>query len=87
MSCGAYLPSWLDCSEAAQDDRKRRLTQLLAKATSGVSSISDRGRSVAYQSPAALKALADDLKKEIAMCDGTYRGARRLSYIDQIKGL
>jgi hypothetical protein len=87
MSCCGGLPSWLDCSPAAQDERKRQLKNLMAKAYSGVATIADRGRSVSHVSAADMKPLIDELKKEIGQCDGTYRGRHSLKYIDQVKGL
>lgn len=88
MACGGYPPSWLDCSPEAQDERKRALRALMAKAYSGVSSIADRGRSVSYRDLNAMEPLIDDLRREIVACEtGVWRGRRSLSYIDYVKGL
>ena len=82
------LPLRLDCSDDAQAERRRQLAALLAKMRSGVSSVSDRGRSVTYQNNANLWLLLLQLRNEIDACDlGRWPGRRSLSYIDLVKGL
>jgi hypothetical protein len=88
MTCGGQLPAWLDCSPPAQEARIKQLADLMAKAATGVSSVSDRGRSVSYRSPADMQMQIFRLRDEIAGCaTGVWRGVRRLSYVDQVKGL
>lgn len=79
----------LDCSDAAQDARRRQLEALLAKICSGVSSVGDRGRSVQYRGPDELWPLAQQLQKELISCELGYwwPGRKRLAYVDHIKGL
>jgi len=86
MSCGRCIPPWLDCSDEAQDERKRQLAELMAKRRSGVRSVADRGRSVSYGSPDELKAIIAQLQNEIGLCAG-WRRPPRLGYVDQNKGL
>lgn len=83
------LPAWLDCSEAAQADRRRRLAELQAKRDSGVVSASDRSRSAAYRTSfAETRPIIADLQQQITACEsGQWRPKSRLAYIDQIKGL
>jgi hypothetical protein len=59
----------IDCSIAAQDKRRQLLKDLMEKRYSGVSSISDRSRSVTYHDSGTLSALIRDLQQEIAFCD------------------
>jgi len=89
LTCyGRGLPVWLDCSPEAQDARKRLLESLIVKQASGVSSIADRGRSVAYRSPADMQKTIDELKRDYVACaTGVWLGKHRLSYFDQPKGL
>jgi len=88
MSCGRCLPPGLDCSEEAQAARRRQLAALIAKLTSGVSSISDRGRSVSYRDLNAMRPLIALLQAQITACEtGVWPRTRRLGYVDQIKGL
>ena len=88
MSCGHCLPFGLDCSPEAQDARKRQLDALMAKLRSGVTSVSDRGRSVSYANYNAMLPLLLQLRQEIQACEtGIWPRARRLSYIDLVKGL
>jgi hypothetical protein len=82
-------PFGLDCSDAAQDARRRQLEEMLAKMRSGVSTVGDRGRNVSYRSPSELWPMAQHLQKEIIACETGYwwPGRKRLGYVDQVKGL
>lgn len=79
----------LDCSEPAQDLRRRQLQALLDKIRSGVSAVGDRGRSVQYRGAGELWPVASQLQKEILACETGYwwPGRKRLAYVDIVKGL
>jgi hypothetical protein len=87
MSCDRCRRFGLDCSEDAQALRRRQLADLWAKLRSGVTSVSDRGRSVSYGRFADLRPLIAQLQREIAACELGYWPDRRLGYIDYLKGL
>jgi hypothetical protein len=78
----------IDCSIQAQDDRRRMLKELLEKRYSGVSSISDRSRSVNYQSPGDLARLIKSLQQEIDYCEtGQIARPRRFVHLPYNKWL
>jgi hypothetical protein len=78
----------VDCSDAAQDERKRQLAGLRAKITSGVAAAGDRGRSVTYRDLQDLQRAANQLQQELASCQlGYWVGRKRLAYVDLVKGL
>jgi hypothetical protein len=77
----------LDCSDEAQAIRQRQLNELLAKLRSGVSAVSDRGRSVTYRGRDDLWPVIQQLQQEMAACQlGYWPTRRRLAYIDLVKG-
>lgn len=76
----------IDCTVAAQEERKARLKELRAKLYSGVQSVSDRSRSVGYHNDTALAASIARLEREADFCDGV-RPRRRLFHIPMVKGL
>jgi hypothetical protein len=76
----------IDCSLAAQNERRKQLAALRAKLFGGVQSISDRSRSVGYHGPDALMAGIRQLERELDYCDGVARTSR-LSYVPLTKGL
>ena len=82
-------PLGIDCSDAAQDERRRQLAGLRGKIASGVSSVGDRGRSVQYRDAADLERAAQQIQKELISCELGYwwPGRKRLAYIDLVKGL
>jgi len=87
--CRPGLPIWLDCSPEAQADRKRRLAELWARMGSGVSSVSDRGRSISYRIGwAEMRPILSRLQNEITACEtGHWPQENRLDYVDYMKGL
>jgi hypothetical protein len=86
--CSRCVALGLDCSDEAQALRRRQLQDLMAKLNSGVTSVSDRGRSVSYANYTALFPLLRQLRREIAACElGYWPREQRLSYIDYVKGL
>jgi hypothetical protein len=81
-------PAGLDCSDEAQAIRQKQLNELLAKLRSGVSAVSDRGRSVTYRGKDDLWPIIQQLQTEMAACQlGYWPGRRRLAYIDIVKGI
>jgi hypothetical protein len=75
----------IDCSVAAQAERRKQLAGLRAKMNSGVQSVSDRSRSVGYVNYQAMRDAIAQLEREIAYCNGE-RPPSRLSYIPLTKG-
>jgi hypothetical protein len=59
-----------DCSPAAQDDRRNKLKDLYDRLYSGVTSVSDRSRSVTYHDTTTLQKLINGLQQQIALCAG-----------------
>lgn len=76
----------IDCSIQAQDERRASLARLRAKLNSGLTSVSDRSRSVGYANSTALIVAIERLEREQAFCAGTPR-VRRLSYVPLMKGV
>jgi hypothetical protein len=77
----------IDCSIEAQDQRRQLLKDLMAKRYSGVQSVSDRSRSVTYQSPGDLSRLIKNLQQEIDYCDGRPWRPRRVVFLPYDKWL
>ena len=77
----------IDCSPEAQDLRRRQLAELKAKLYSGVSSVSDRSRSVGYHNPDFLLRAINRLEGELAACTVGFRRPSRLAYVPLIKDL
>jgi hypothetical protein len=75
----------IDCSLQAQEDRKQQLRDLLAKRNSGVQSVSDRSRSVTYQSPGVLNELIRAVKRDIDYCEGGGQRPRRVIFLPYSK--
>jgi hypothetical protein len=78
---------WIDCSPEAQAEYRRQLTELNAKLNSGVSSVSDRSRSVGYHNPDFLLKAIHRLEDKLAYCTTGGQRASRLSYNPLVKGL
>jgi hypothetical protein len=78
-----------DCSKEAQAARRRQLADLEAKLYSGVSSVSDRSRSVSYHNTELLIPLINRLRNEIAFCILGFwpRSRRRVFHLPLVKGL
>jgi hypothetical protein len=71
----------LSCSPADQERRELKLKELEDRLYSGVSSVSDRSRSVNYQSPEELRRIIKGLRKDYDFCNGDYAGrGRRVMY-------
>jgi hypothetical protein len=77
---------WIDCSPEAQERRKHQLAELEAKRYSGVSSVSDRSRSVGYDQT-VIEAGINRLRHELAMCAPGFRRVSRITYNPLAKGL
>ena len=60
----------VDCSPEARAERQRAIKRIEARLNSGVQSVSDRSRSVAYQNADALRAELRRLRAQEAVCDG-----------------
>lgn len=75
----------IDCSTAAQAERRKQLAALRARVNSGVQSVSDRSRSVGYSNYESLTAAIAQLEREVAYCNGE-RPPSRLSYTPLTKG-
>ena len=86
-SIGVYI----DCSDEAQQRRRDLLDRLegLLSSSAGISSVTDRGRSVTYRSDtAALLARINALRAELMFCDYGVLPRRREFYRPfQLKGL
>ncbi len=78
---------FVDCSPEAQALRQRQLDELKAKLYSGVSSVSDRSRSVGYHNPDYLLKAIGRLEDELAYCTVGFRRTSRVSYAPLVKGL
>ena len=78
---------FVDCSPEAQALRQRQLDELKAKLYSGVSSVSDRSRSVGYHNPDYLRQLANELRDKLAFCAGCRLRVSCISYTPLVKGL
>lgn len=83
------LPGGLDCSDAAKAYRLRLLADLQARYYGGVSQVSDRNRSVTYQSPQQMLTAMNALIGQVAACEngGWPRSPRRVYYVPQVKDL
>lgn len=78
----------LDCSPEAQAERLLLLRDLRARAYGGVTQVTDRNRSVTYQSPQQLWAAIAMLGREVAACEmGRWPAERRVYYVPQVKDL
>jgi hypothetical protein len=74
----------IDCSIQAQEDRWKKLKDLMDRLYSGVTSVSDRSRSVTYHDTTTLRKLINALQQEYSFCAGcTSRRqmARRIFYV------
>ena len=78
---------FVDCSPEAQARYRRQLDELEARLYSGVSSVSDRSRSVGYHNPDYLRVLANELRDKLAFCAGCRLRVSRISYTPLVKGL
>jgi hypothetical protein len=76
----------IDCSPEGLARYRLQLAGIEDKLYSGVSSVSDRSRSVSYHNPNYLEAMARRLRWRLAYCAGCRR-ASRLSYTPLIKAL
>ena len=79
----------VDCTPEGIADRNRRLAELMATFSSGVSQVVDRNRSVTFRSMGDIEAALRALRAEAWYC--TYgawpSGPRRVYYIPQVKDL
>jgi hypothetical protein len=84
-----YLPGGLDCSDPAQALRLRALADLQARYYGGVAQVSDRNRSVTYQSPDQMLRGINALVGQIQACQaGAWpRKPARVYYVPQVKDL
>jgi hypothetical protein len=79
----------VDCSDDANARRDELLDRLIAQLYGGVTSVSDRGRSVSYADATKLIPLINQLKREQAFCLTGIMPAsgRRYFYVPLVKCL
>lgn len=90
LKWAGYGVGYVDCSPLSQAARAALLAELRGQLYGGVSSVSDRGRSVSFRSQAEIVAAIQGLNNEMAFCEtGVWpAGSRgRLFHVPQVKGL